>query len=153
MDKLYELLNEYKDIYLDLLELEYEKYDAVIQNNINILDEAVSKEQAHYLKIRGIEQKREKLVCSLGIDGLTFKEIISTIEDDNAKEKFLKLYNELTDIITDLKKMSDLLKTVIDVRKIKIKNALDDLGVKENTYNNRDSKAESYDSIKISRKI
>ena len=47
MNTLYELLKENAELYKIFLDLEYKKYDAVIKNDIKLLDNIVSKEQAH----------------------------------------------------------------------------------------------------------
>ena len=126
MNTLYELLKENAELYKIFLDLEYKKYDAVIKNDIKLLDNIVSKEQAHYLKMRGIEQKREKLMDSLGMSDKTLKEIIDSSECDILE----KQYEELSNTITELKKINSLLKTVIEVRLNRIEKAMISLGEK-----------------------
>ena len=132
MDTLYELLKENSELYKIFLDLEYKKYDAVIKNDIKALDDIVSKEQAYYLKIRGIEQKREKLMDSLGMTGKTLKEIIDSTRNDILEDQ----YEELNNTITELKKINSLLKTLIKVRLNRIDKKMISLGEKENTYSN-----------------
>ncbi len=132
MDTLYELLKENSELYKIFLDLEYKKYDAVIKNDIKALDDIVSKEQAYYLKIRGIEQKREKLMDSLGMTGKTLKEIIDSTGNDILEDQ----YEELNNTITELKKINSLLKTLIKVRLNRIDKKMISLGEKENTYYN-----------------
>ena len=132
MDTLYELLKENSELYKIFLDLEYKKYDAVIKNDIKSLDDIVSKEQAYYLKIRGIEQKREKLMDSLGMTGKTLKEIIDSTGNHILEDQ----YEELNNTITELKKINSLLKTLIKVRLNRIDKKMISLGEKENTYSN-----------------
>jgi alanyl-tRNA synthetase len=132
MDTLYELLKENSELYKIFLDLEYKKYDAVIKNDIKALDDIVSKEQAYYLKIRGIEQKREKLMDSLGMTGKTLKEIIDSTGNHILEDQ----YEELNNTITELKKINSLLKTLIKVRLNRIDKKMISLGEKENTYSN-----------------
>ena len=148
MNTLYELLKENAELYKIFLDLEYKKYDAVIKNDIKLLDNIVSKEQAHYLKMRGIEQKREKLMDSLGMSDKTLKEIIDSSECDILE----KQYEELSNTITELKKINSLLKTVIEVRLNRIDKAMLSLGEKENTYSNGKSR-NTQKSLLISHKI
>lgn len=148
MNTLYELLKENAELYKIFLDLEYKKYDAVIKNDIKLLDNIVSKEQAHYLKMRGIEQKREKLMDSLGMSDKTLKEIIGSSECDILE----KQYEELSNTITELKKINSLLKTVIEVRLNRIEKAMISLGEKENTYSNGKNK-NTQKSLLISHKI
>lgn len=132
MDTLYELLKENSELYKIFLDLEYKKYDAVIKNDIKALDDIVSKEQAYYLKIRGIEQKREKLMDSLGMTGKTLKEIIDSTGNHILEDQ----YEELNNTITELKKINSLLKTLIKVRLNRIDKKMISLGEEENTYSN-----------------
>jgi alanyl-tRNA synthetase len=148
MDTLYELLRENAELYKIFLDLEYSKYDAVIKNDIKALDDIVAKEQAYYLKMRGIELKREKLMDSLGMSGRTLKEII----DSTGIEKLEEPYEELRNTIAELKKINNLIKTVIEIRLNRIDKAMVSLGEKENTYSNGKNK-NTQKSLLISHKI
>lgn len=146
------ILNESADLYKNFLELEYEKHDAVIKNDIELLDDIVSKEQVYYMKMRGLDRKREKLIDSLGCKGMTLKEIINSDKISN-KEELKKKYNELNEIIYEVKKINNLNKTLIDVRMHKIDDALVQLGEKDNTYSNTENKNNSGKSLIFSKKI
>lgn len=148
MNTLYELLKENAELYKIFLDLEYKKYDAVIKNDIKSLDDIISKEQAYYLKLRGIELKREKLMDSLEMGGKTLKEIIDSSECEKLEEQ----YEELRNTITELKKINNLIKTVIEVRINRIDKAMLSLGEKENTYSNGKSR-NTQKSLLISHKI
>lgn len=151
MDKLKELLEESADLYNNFLELEYEKYDTVLKNDIETLDDVVSKEQAFYLKMRGLEQKREKLIDSMGMSGKTLKEIIDSSEE--AKNMLIEEYEKLNSIMSEVKKISHLCKTLLEVRLHRIDKAMSQLGEKENTYTNKESKNNNAKSLMISKKI
>jgi hypothetical protein len=150
MDELIELLKESAEVYKQFLELEYEKYDIVIKNDIETLDDIVSKEQVVFLKMRGLEQKREKLIISMGMSGKTFKEIIDYLDND---EKLLSEYEKLRSIISEVKKISSLCKTLIEVRLHRLDKAMSQLGESENTYRNKEIKSGSAKSLIISKKI
>ncbi|WP_313341629.1 flagellar protein FlgN [Sedimentibacter sp.] len=147
-----DILKESTDLYKSFLELEYKKYDAVIKNDIELLDDIVSKEQVHYMKMRGLDQKREKLVDAMGCKGMTLKEIIKTdkIQDNN---ELTEKYNELSEIIFEVKKINSLCKTLIEVRMHKIDDALVQLGEKDNTYSNTENKNNNGKSLIFSKKI
>jgi len=150
MEELIELLKESAEVYKQFLELEYKKYDIVIKNDISTLDDIVSKEQVVFLKMRGLEQKREKLVVSLGMNGRTFKEII---DDQDEDENLLSEYQNLKSIISEVKKISSLCKTLIEVRLHRLDKAMSQLGENENTYTNKEIKNGSAKSLIISKKI
>lgn len=149
MDTLYSLLKENSKLYKLILDLEYKKYEAVIKNDTKIIDEIVMEEQVYYMKVRGLEQKREKILQSIGMDGKTLKEIIESNKDETLKEQYI----ELNKILNELKKINGLLKTVIEAQIRKIDKAMRDLGEKENTYTISNGKNNTYESLLISEKI
>ena len=151
MNNLCELLKENNEIYKMFLELEYDKYEAVIKNDVISLDNIVSQEEVYYLQMKGIEKKKEKLLHSLGLSGKTLKEIIDAAENEfktNLQEEF----EELNNTIKELKKINELLKTVIEVRLRKINKEMSNLGENKNTYTNDKSK-NATEGLLISQKI
>lgn len=151
MNNLYELLKENNEVYKMFLELEYDKYKAVIKNDVISLDNIVSQEEVYYLQMRGIEHKREKLLNSLGLSGKTLNEIIDAA-DDEFKTNLQEQFEELNNTIKEVKKINELLKTIIEVRLRRINKGLSNLGEKENTYSNDKSK-NSTEGLLISQKI
>jgi hypothetical protein len=151
MDALYQLLKEYTEIYKMLLELEYDKYEAVIKDDVITLDNIVSQEEVCYLQMKGIEHKREKLLTPLGLSGKTLKEIIDVAENES-KIKLQEKFEELNNTISELNKINDLLKTVIEVRLRRLNKKINNLGEKENTYTNDKSK-NAAEGLLISHKI
>lgn len=151
MEKLVELLKESANVYKKFLELEYEKYDIVIKNDIETLDDIVSKEQAIFLKMRGLEQKREMLIDSMGMNGKTLKEISETVDKEN--NILAEEYEKLQIIITEVKKISNMCKTLIEVRLHRIDKTMSMLGENENTYSNTVTKNGNAKSLIISKKI
>ena len=151
MDSLYQLLKEYTEIYKMFLELEYDKYEAVIEDDVIALDNIVSQEEVYYLQMKGIEHKREKLLNSLELSGKTLKEIIDAAENES-KIKLQEQFEELNNKIKELNKITDLLKIVIEVRLRRINNKMNNLGEKENIYTNDKSKNVT-EGLLISHKI
>jgi hypothetical protein len=151
MNTLCELLKENTEIYARFLELEWEKYNAVIKDDVFALDDIVSQEEVSYLKMKGIEKKREKQIDLLGLKGKTLKEIID-ISEDKYKTILLEQYEELNNIIEELQKINNSLKTVIEVRLRRIDKEMDSLGEKGNTYSGDKNKG-AKEGILISKKI
>lgn len=152
MNTLYTVLNESTQIYREFLELEYKKYDAILKADIETLDDLVSKEQVFYLKIRGLEQKREHLIETLGFKDKTLKEIIE-ISNNEQKQILLDIYNELNKLITEVKKINNLSKTLIEVRLHRVDKAMTQLGEKQNTYARNERKNSNVKSLMISKKF
>lgn len=151
MNKLIELMDESAKIYKNFLELEYKKYDAVIKNDIELLEEIVAQEQAFYMKMRGIEQKREKLLDFMGFKDKSFKEVIESVEG-NEKDTLIEKYDEFSKTIAEVKKIVNLCKTLIEVRMHRINKAMEQLGEKDNTYSLSENKNNSK-SMLFSKKI
>jgi len=151
MDSLYQLLKEYTEIYKMFLELEYDKHEAVIKDDVIALDNIVSQEEVYYLQMKGIEHKRERLLNSLDLSGKTLKEIIDAAENES-KINLQEQFEELNNTIKELNKINDLLKIVIEVRLRRINKEMNNLGEKENTYTNDNSKNVT-EGLLISHKI
>lgn len=152
MNSLHDLLKESTQLYSRLLELEHEKYDALIKADIEILDAIVSKEQAYYMKMRGDEQKREKLLKDMGFSGNTMREIIEMSQGEE-KAKLNDAYIELNELLKEVKKINGMCKTLIEARLRRVDNALSQLGEKENTYTDAEHKNGNAKSLIISKKI
>ena len=152
MDALYELLEESAELYESLLITEREKYDAAIKNDIIKLDEVTSKEQVFYLKIKGLEQRRNKLVQDMNLEDKKFKEIIE-IADKVQRPKLNVVYERLYKALIDVKQINKQCKIVIDVRLHRIDAVMSGLGRNENIYKPNDNQNHSNKSIMISKKI
>lgn len=152
MKTLHELLIESAEVYKNFLELEYKKYDTVIKDDIAALDDIVANEQVYYLKIRGLEQKREKLFETIGMKNKTLKQIIE-LSDEEHRPMLTEAYEELYKLILDTKKISNLCKTVIEVRLRRVHKAMNQMGEKDNTYSIEESKNNNSKSFLLSKKI
>lgn len=152
MKTLYEILRESAELYSNFLELEYKKYEFIIKDDTLSLDETVAKEQAFYMKMRGLEQKRIAYIEKIGMKDKTLAEIIE-LSNETDKAILNEAYDELNRLITEVKKISDLCKLVIEVRLRRIDRAMNKLGYKENTYSNEDVKNNNTKSFLLSKKI
>jgi flagellar biosynthesis/type III secretory pathway chaperone len=151
MNSLYDLLKESTQLFSKLLELEHEKYDAVIKANIEMLDDIVSDEQAYYLKMRGDEQKRENLLEEMGCSGKTLREIIDMSQGEE-KTKLRDAYKEFNELLKEVKKINRMCRTLIEVRLRRIDSVLSQLG-ENNTYTDMKHKDNNAKSLMISKKI
>ena len=62
-----EIIEEFIQLFDELIPVEQEKLDAAIKNRITFVEECMNKEQAAVLKLRGLEQKRENAKKALGM--------------------------------------------------------------------------------------
>lgn len=132
MDSLYNILQEFYLIYENFLELGNEKYDAVLKDDTNRLDEVVAAEQAVYLKVRGLEQKLDKLTVELNMKDKSLKEIIISADDN--RSVLIEEWNRLSLLLENVKKVNKLCSTMIEVRLHRVDKAIDKLGQKDNSY-------------------
>lgn len=148
------ILKESIDLYKSFLELEYEKHDAIIKNDVDVLDDVVSREQAYYMKMRGVDQRRERLVDAMGCNGMTLKEMIAANKIENNKE-FVEKYEELSNLIKEVRKVNSLCKTLLEVRMRKIDDTLVELGERDKNYSNTntENKGNGSKSLLLSKKV
>ncbi len=76
------IIDEYITLMDKLIDFEQEKLQAVKVKDLKKLDAFLKEEQAYLLKLRGLDQKREKLQKQLGAEGLTYRQIIERTEGD-----------------------------------------------------------------------
>lgn len=70
----------------DFNQTEREKLDAVQRNLVTFVEEAMKKEQASILKLRGLDKKRESIQKDLGWEGMSFQQILSQVNDVDRAE-------------------------------------------------------------------
>lgn len=152
MDSLYLILEESLELYGSFVKVEYEKFDAVVKDDIEKLDEIISKEQVFYLKAKGIERRREKITDSLNMKDKTLKEIIE-ISNEEESSRLKLLCDRLNKSLVDFKNINSECKTLIDVRLHRIDTVMSKLGEKDNTYTNGEKRKNNLNSHLVSKKI
>ena len=70
------LIEEFIEFFEELIPVEQEKLDAAVKNRVSFVEECMHKEQAAVLRLRGLEQKREKEQERLNLAGCTFRQIL-----------------------------------------------------------------------------
>ena len=151
-DSLCDILKESTETYESLVKLEYDKYDAMIRDDINRLDEIISKEQVFYLKMKGLEQRRQKATQNINMQDKTLKEIIES-SDIEEKYKLKSEYDRLFKALLNFKKVNSKCKTLIEIRLHRIGHAMSKLGEKENTYTYVDHQKNNLKNCMVSKKI
>lgn len=91
---------EYKQVFANVLEDEKDKLKKFLTFDLDQINEAIKKQQSNEMRIANIEKKRIKLQQALGLENMTFKEIISSL--DNPKELEV-LYKEIEVLVNDVK--------------------------------------------------
>lgn len=108
------IIEEFIDFFDNLIPIEQEKLEAAIKNRVSFVEECMHKEQAAVLRLRGLEQKREKEQEKLGMKDYTFRQILEEAPEDVAS--VLKpLFDKMSEQVTQFQSISDNAKDIIEV--------------------------------------
>lgn len=108
------VLSELTKVFVNLLRVEERKLTAALENNIELLQSCMAKEQAASLELKGLERKRMQIQTALGFEGLSFQEMIEQSESDYAFE-LNNAVRLLSDSIKDFEAVADEAGTVIEM--------------------------------------
>ncbi|MGL4791534.1 MAG: flagellar export chaperone FlgN, partial [Anaerotignaceae bacterium] len=81
---------------------------------------------AMVLKLKGIEKKREEVQCQLGVENLTFKEIIQMLPEEE-KNTSIELFNNLENATKRFNEINSSARVAIEINLHSIKKILDKL--------------------------
>ena len=104
------IMNEFINFFDELISIEQEKLDAAVNNRVSFMH----KEQAAILKLRGLEQKREKEQERLGMKEYTFRQILEHAPEDAASE-LNPLFDRLSEQVRLTQSLSGNIKDAIEV--------------------------------------
>jgi hypothetical protein len=136
LDNLYEVLLEQLDLYMEFLLVEQEKYNIILADDVKRLDEIVTEEQVFFLKSRGLDQKRERLLNELGFAGKTLKQLIELV-DISDKTRFEKIYHDIFKVLQDFKDKNKQCQDLVQIRLYRAQamiNKLDESTTNRNLY-------------------
>lgn len=117
------LMEEFIEFFDELIPVEQEKLDAAIKNRVSFVEECMHKEQAAILRLRGLDQKREKEQERLGMAGLTFRQILEKAPED-AASVLTPLFDRLSEQVKMLQSVSASAKNSIEINLHTIQTAL-----------------------------
>lgn len=112
------IIDEYIKLMDKLIQFEQDKLEAIKSKQTEQLDAFLKEEQAYLLQLRGLDQKREATQKQLGIEGLTYRQIIGQIDqtEDSARSDFESSYELLSIKTKEFKEIINTIKTYIDIR-------------------------------------
>lgn len=131
-DSFCKLIEEYIDLFDHLTLVEEKKIEAINKNQITFVENCMNQEQAAVLKLRGLDLRREQLLKELGMEGLSFRQVIEHMPDSSAV--LLPLYNRLSERIKTFRALSDSAKDLIEVNLHVINSALNEKTSAGHTY-------------------
>jgi len=128
------VIRETITLFDELLALEGKKIDAIAENDIALLDQYMNDEQVYLLQMKGLDYKREKMQEQLGMQSLTFRQMIDEF-DGTERESLASLYEELSSKSAELKEAITSTKRFIDLHLNSISALLEKLDGGQGTYN------------------
>ncbi len=112
-DKLIEILEKESGLYRDILELSRHKTSTIVEGKVSELEQITRVEQKILLNVGGLEQQREEAVKQLAshmkmqADQLNLGLVVEEAQE-NLKDKFISLKDEIASILNELKEVNDL---------------------------------------------
>lgn len=136
LQKLALLLNKQSDVQSKLLELEKNKTKVLVEGNIDRLDDLLRQEQPLVLTSVSLEKQREELLAKTGNLDLTLRQIVEKYDPEN-KYLLRNKFEDLADILQQLKKINNMNTKILNSRLSVIGQCLSLLGLRQDnlTYN------------------
>jgi len=132
-------------LFEELIDFENKKLDTIAANEVAVLDQYMNDEQAYLMKMRGIENRRERVQKQLGVPDLSFREIIEKFEGPE-KETLNTLYEQLSSKTIELKDSIAGTKRYIDLHLNAVTTLLERLEGNNTTYGKSGEKEEQQQS-------
>lgn len=95
MDEFKDIIGQLIRVFQQLTKIEQVKLNAVAGKHIGTVEDCVTQQQALLLKLRGLEQARERAQKKAGYEGLQFRQILERAPDDE-REELLVLFDSLS---------------------------------------------------------
>lgn len=128
-----EVIKDFNELFDALLPLEQKKLDAAVKNQVSFVEECINKEQAAVLRLRGLEQRREQVQKALGLEDLTFRQILEEVpEEVNLVLK--PLFDTLSQQVRTFQSITESSKDIIEVNLHNIQQAMKNPAVGEGIY-------------------
>lgn len=108
------IIKEFITLFDELIPIEQEKLDAAVKNRVTFVEECMHKEQAAVLRLRGLEQKREKEQTELGMENYRFRQILEEIPEETASI-FRPLFEQLSQQVQTLQSLNESTRDSIEV--------------------------------------
>ena len=118
-----ETIKEFIQLFEALVSVEQTKLDAAVNNKVSFVEECMNKEQAAVLKLKGLEQKREAAQKELGLEGLTFRQILENVPE-NVRSELSPLFDRLSELVQNFQSVSDSAKDIIELNLHMIQSAM-----------------------------
>ena len=133
-----QLLSELTQELTQLSEIGQQKVQAVSSHDLDALNECIKQEQAVSLTLRGIEQKRKKILTELGFENVPLREMSMRCPTE-CQQETTQLVENLLRIYTVLKSVQTPARTLMERELRAINTELETRGVLSETKENYQS--------------
>ncbi len=106
MDEFKKVIEQLISVFSQLTKIEQVKLDAAAGNHVGTVEDCVTQQQALLLKLRGLEQSRERAQKKAGYEGMQFRQILEKAPD-NEREKLFGLFDSLSREIQMFQEVND----------------------------------------------
>lgn len=148
MEQFKNVIQNMISLFQNLEQLEQKKIDAVSKNNLILLEEAMNKEQAEILKLRGSERALYDTQKKCGWEGKTFREILLLVSEDEQKE-FKELFHSFSAAIEKFQLINEEAKKALNIQIYTINKAMQQSGIEYNDNGKLMSRKQSFTNTKI----
>lgn len=101
-----------------MVDLEQQKRQALLSNNINLLENMLQSQQAEMMKLESLEKQRVSMQEAAGFGEMTGSEILAKLAEGPEKEEFSRAFSELKNTAEELKNFN---KQALDIAKESLK--------------------------------
>lgn len=106
--QLLRVLQDQLDTCNKYLTIQNKKTHCLVVGDIKVLDAIVRDDQLFVMQIESFEHKRTKLLDEMGLSEMTINEVIERCVEDEYKDKYTEVFENLSDVLFKLKKVNDL---------------------------------------------
>lgn len=132
------LMEEYDELLMELLEIEEDKIMAISDENLDFLNECIRDEEAGMLKMRGLDIRRDAITKEIGYVGKTFKQILEIVAADY-RDELQPLFNSISEKTRRLKELSDSIRNMLESKMMLNESMIESLNKPGNIYDKNGS--------------
>lgn len=136
-------LEEYRDELMLALSNEQEKCQALMDSNIERLEDMLQLQQAETMKLKSFEHKRLTFQEKLGFKDYKAREIIEAIDNKDVGDKLRLLFEQISDFASKIKQQNALAIERAN-EKLKMLDAITQSDADNNVYGPESGKSPTY---------
>ena len=105
-DEFYDFMEQYTEFYNEVLEVEREKADALLSNDLTLINEVLAEYQVWVKRTEQYEHRRQEMFKELGLEGKSFRAIIES-ETGDCREELEDLFYRFREAVVKTKEYNN----------------------------------------------